>query len=137
MIQAYSDNIGVAANSPIPFNNVVYAKGGTSSLVAPASIALYKRGVYLVELCGYGSVVDAGDFGVQLYVNGVPRLDAISKTTVAVGDLGAVSTKAIVVVQESDCPCNCTAAPTIVQAWNPSDVASATAHYNILVTKLC
>lgn len=137
MLQLYSDGIGVAAGAAVPLNNITYSKGCSATHNAPATISLEKRGVYLIKVDAYGSVADAGDFGVQIAVNGVPRLDAINETTVAAGDLGSVATACYVVVQENNCPCNCLTAPTSVQIINPSDVASADAHYNVLVSKVC
>ena len=137
MLQLYSDGLTVAAGAAVPLNNVTYAKGNSASHSAPATILLEKRGVYLIKVDAYGSVEAAGDFGVQVAVNGAPRLDAINMATVAVGDLASASTCCLVVVAQTNCPCNCTSAPTAVQIINPSDVASADAHYNVIVTQLC
>lgn len=137
MIQMYSDGITVAAGAAVPFNNITYFKGNSAVHSAPATTLLNQKGVYLVKIDAYGTVADAGDFGVQVLVNGTPRLDAINETTVAVGDLASVSTNCIVIVKQSNCPCNCTSAPTTIQVINPSDVASNNAHYNMIVTKLC
>lgn len=136
MIQVYSDGLTVAAGATVPLNSVTYAKGCSSNL-AGGTILLNKRGVYLVTVDAYGTVADAGDFAVQVAVNGVPRLDAINRSTTAVGDLTSVKTQAIVTVAQSDCPCNCTSAPTAVQIINPSDVGATDAHYNVIVSKLC
>jgi len=136
MIQVYSDGLTVAAGASIPLNNVTYAKGCSVAL-AGGTILLNKRGVYLVEVDAYGSVADAGDFGVQVAVNGAPRLDAINLSTTAVGDLTSVKTQCYVTVAQSDCPCNCTSAPTTVQIINPADVGATNAHYNVSVSKLC
>lgn len=137
MIQLYSDGLAVAAGAAVPFNNITYAKGNSAVHSAPATTLLNQRGVYLVKVDAYGSVAEAGDFGVQVVVNGVPRPEAINLSTVAVGDLASVSTNCIVTVQENNCPCNCVAAPTTIQVINPAEVASADAHYNMIVTKLC
>lgn len=137
MLQLYSDGIAVAAGAAIPLNNVTYAKGCSATHQAPATISLNQRGVYLIHCDAYGSVAAVGDFGVQVAVNGSPRLDGINLTTGAVGDLSSVSTECIVVVAQSDCPCNCTASATTVQIINPSEVATTDSHYNVIVTKLC
>lgn len=137
MLQVYSDGISVAAGASVPLNSITYIKGKSATHSAPSTVELNQRGVYLIKVDAYGSVADAGDFGVQIAVNGVPRLDAISESTVAVGDLTAVSTCCTVTVAQNNCPCNCVAAPTTIQIINPSDVASATAHYNLIVSKLC
>lgn len=136
MLQLYSDNITVAAGGAVPFNNVSFAKGCGESLSAPATVSLNKKGVYLVRCDAYGTVADAGDFSIQIYVNGVPRLDAINESTVAVGDMASVSTEAIIVVEENDCRCNCFTSATNVQVVNPSTVDAEEAHYNLIVNKI-
>lgn len=138
MLQLYSSGIDVAAGATVPLNNITYSKGGSATHLAPATISLNQRGVYLIKVDAYGSVAAAGEFGVQLAVNGVPRLDAINLDTVAaVGDLGSVSTHCLVTVAQTDCPCNCTSTATTVQIINPSEVDSTNGHYNVIVTKLC
>lgn len=136
MIQVYSDGLTVVAGASIPLNNVTYAKGCSAAL-AGGTILLNKRGVYLVEVDAYGSVDAAGDFGVQVAVNGAPRLDAINLATGAVGSLTSAKTQCYVTVAQSDCPCDCTSAPTTVQIINPSTVGATDAHYNVSVSKLC
>ena len=137
MLQLYSDGLTVAAGATIPLNNVTYAKG-CSATSSGGTILLNKRGVYLVTVDAYGAVAAAGNFGVQIAVNGVPRRDAINQATAtAVGDLVSAKTQAFVTVAQSDCPCNCTSAPTTVQIINPSDVGATDAHYNVTVSKLC
>ena len=137
MIQLYSDGLTVAAGAAVPLNNIVYFKGNSATHQAPATIELNQRGVYLVKVDAYGSTADVGTFGVQVAVNGVPRLDAINQMTVAAGDLGSASTACIVTVTQSNCPCNCVAAATTVTIINPSDVEATAAHYNVVVSKLC
>lgn len=137
MLQMYSDGISVAAGAAVPFNNIVYYKGDSATHSAPATAELNKRGIYTVHVDAYGSVAAAGDFGIQLAVNGVPRVDAISEVTATVGDLATASFSCVVSVAQTNCPCNCTSAPTTIQLLNSSDVGSTDAHYNMLITKLC
>lgn len=137
MLQLYSDGLTVAAGAAVPLNNITYSKGTSATHLAPATISLNQRGVYLVKCDAYGEPAGAGDFGVQIAVNGVPRLDAINLTTGAVGALSSVATQCIVTVAQTDCPCNCTSSATTVQLINPSEVGAADAHYNVIVTKLC
>ncbi len=53
MLQDYSDNIEVAANTAYTFNNVVLDKGCGENLSGPSTINLNQRGVYLVEMDAY------------------------------------------------------------------------------------
>ena len=78
MLQVYSDNLAVAANTVYPFNNVVIDKGNAENLSAPATIQLNQRGVYLVEMDGYATPDAATQVDVQLIVNGVAQPQAIS-----------------------------------------------------------
>jgi hypothetical protein len=55
MLQAYSSNIAVEANSPFVFNNVTVDKGCGERLSGPSTIALERRGVYLVEMDGFAT----------------------------------------------------------------------------------
>ena len=71
MLQAYSSNLSIAANTAFPFNNAIVDKGRAEVLAAPASIQLNQRGVYFVQVDGYGTGGATGDDTVQLYVNGV------------------------------------------------------------------
>lgn len=137
MVQVYSDGLTVAAGATIPLNNITYLKGNSAAHTAPATVTLNKRGVYLVKVDAYGIPDAAGTFGVQVAVNGIPRLDAINEATAATGEYGAVSTNCIVTVAQNDCPCNCVSAPTNITLVNPSDVGATDAHYNMIITKLC
>lgn len=138
MIQLYSDGLTVAANATIPLNSIVYFKGNSATHSASATIELNQRGVYLVKVDAYGAPTEEGAFGVQIAVNGVPRADAINQMNVAAaGEFGSAATQCLVTVQQNNCPCNCTAAPTAVSILNPTAVAADGAHYNVIVSKLC
>ena len=140
MLQVYSNGLSVEPGNSYALNNITFAKGLTAEHTAPATVVFNKKGVYLIEVDAYGSATAAGTYGVQVAVNGTPRLDAISMATIpAVGDLAAVSTKAIVVVPQDNCPCNCYSAPTTVQIINPVEATATTddTHINVVVTKLC
>ena len=60
MLQGYSSNLTVAANTAFPFNNVTVDKGCGENLSGPASVQLNQRGVYLVEVDGFGTGAAAG-----------------------------------------------------------------------------
>lgn len=137
MLQAYSTNVDIAANSAVPFNNVVLDKGCAEALSAPATIQLNKRGVYLVEFDGYAlGDTAAGVVTFQLYVNGVAQPQAISSfTAVAVTDVYPVGFKTFVQVTENNCNCNLLSSPTVLQV-RIGDTAVSDAHVNIVVTKI-
>ena len=78
MLQAYSSNLTVAANTTYSFNNVSLDKGCAEALIAPSTIQLNKQGVYLVEMDGFATPEAATEVSVQLLVNNVPQPQAIS-----------------------------------------------------------
>lgn len=136
MLQAYSDNLSVAAEAAFPFNNVVMDKGCAETLSGPATIQLNKRGVYLVEMDGYATPDATTDVTVQLYVNGVAQPQAKSTFTgTAITATSTFGFKTFVRVAENNCPCNCIASPTILQVMN-ADTSLSDAHINIVVTQI-
>ena len=136
MLQAYSSNLTVAANAAYPFNNVIIDKGCAETLAAPASIQLNKRGVYLVEVDGFGTAAAAGDGSTQLAVNGVLQPQAICQYTAASDGISNFGFKTFVQVAENNCQCNCVSSPTVLQVVN-GDAALTDAHINVVVTKIC
>lgn len=136
MLQAYSSNLTMAANTAFPFNNVTLDKGCGETLSAPASVQLNKRGVYLVEVDGFGTGAAAADGSAQLAVNGVLQPQAISLYTAAAGDVSNFGFKTFVQVANNNCNCNCFSTPTVLQVLNGA-AALTDAHINIVVTKIC
>lgn len=136
MLQAYSDNLAVAANTVFPFNNIVMDKGCGETLSAPATIQLNKAGVYLVEMDGYATPDAATAVTIQLVVNGLAQPQAISSFVPAsVTDARTFGFKTFVRVLENNCPCNCLTAPTTLQFIN-GDTAISDAHINVVVTQI-
>lgn len=136
MLQVYSDNLAVAANTVYPFNNVVVDKGCAENLSAPATIQLNKAGIYLVEMDGFATPDAATEVSVQLMVNGVAQPQAISTfVPAAVTDTRTFGFKTFVRVLENNCPCNCLTAPTTLQFMN-GDTAVSEAHINVVITKI-
>ena len=74
---------------------------------------------------------------VQLYVNGVPRPQAISTFT---GSTVTAATtfgfKTFVRVAQNNCPCNMITSPTTLQFMNGA-TALTDAHINVVITKIC
>jgi len=136
MIQVYSDGVTVAANGTYPLNNVVFLKGNTAVAAGAGGVALTKRGVYNVHVDGFGTLADAGDYSIQLTRNGIPLPQSISTTTLTAAGSAAGSFEALVVVEESDCPCNWTSSAVTIGVINPSEVEVTDAHINVIVSKL-
>ena len=135
MLQAYSTNLAIAADTAYTFNNVTIDKGCAEKLSGPSSIELNQRGVYLVEVDGFGTGAAAGTGTTQLYVNGVAQPQAISSFTTAAATISNFSFKTFVQVFENNCNCNCVSSPTVLQVMNGEQALTAS-HINIVVTKI-
>lgn len=136
MIQAYSDGLTVAAGGTYALNNIVFLKGNTAIAAGAGGIALTKRGIYNVHVDGFATLADAGDYSIQLTRNGVPMAQAISTTALAAAGSASGAFETLVVVDESDCPCNWTSAAVTIGVINPSTVEATEAHINVVVSKL-
>ena len=136
MIQAYSDGVTVAANGTYPLNNTVFLKGNTAVIAGAGGIALTKRGIYNVHVDGFATLAAAGDYSIQLTRNGVLLPQAISTTALAAAGSANGAFDTLIVVEESDCPCNWTSAAVTIGILNPSTVEVTDAHINIIVSKL-
>lgn len=136
MLQVYSTNLAVDANTVFPFNNVVVDKGCAEALSAPATIQLNKMGVYLVEMDGFATPEAATEVSVQLFVNGVAQPQAISSFVPAsITDARTFGFKTLVRVLENNCNCNCLTSPTTLQFMNGT-TAISDAHINVVITKI-
>ena len=136
MLQVYSSNLAVDANTVFPFNNVVMDKGCGETLSAPATIQLNKQGVYLVEMDGFATPDAATEVTVQLMVNGVAQPQAITSfVPAAVTDTRGFGFKTFVRVLENNCKCNLLTSPTTLQFMN-GDTALSDAHINVVITKI-
>lgn len=134
MLEVYSENITVGANSPIPFNNVSIKKGCTAVLSAPATIQFNKCGVYMVSCDASISPEATGNVEIQLYKNGVPQPQAQSTATGTANENTTLNFTTLVQVPENNTPC-CCSSPTTVQIINLTE--STYANINICVTKIC
>lgn len=136
MLQVYSSNLEVGANSAFPFNNVVFDKGCGETLSAPATIQLNRQGIYLVEMDGFATPDAATEVTIQLYVNGVAQPQAITSfMPAAITDTRTFGFKTFVRVLENNCQCNCLTSPTVLQIMN-GDTALSDAHINVAITKI-
>lgn len=122
MLEAYSLNVAVAANAPIPFNAVSLAKGCSAVLTSPTTIALNKCGVYKVDVDVSAPAANT----IQLFKDGVAQPQAQST-----GNSPNFSTLVQVDHNNSCCPC---ASPTLIQVRLTT--AATLTDANIVVTKI-
>ena len=135
MIQAYSNNLTVPANTPVPFNNVKIRKGCTAVLSGASTFELNKRGVYYISVDAYGEAAEAGDISLQLFRNGVSQPDAISQATGAVGEIDTLHFSTFVQVEQDNTPCCCTGPVNLQIVTGDTDITGM--HINTVITKIC
>ena len=122
MLEVYSVNIDVGANTYVPLNNVSYKKGCTAELSGTSTISLNKCGVYMVA-CDCSAETSTT---IQLYKNGVAQPQAQ-------GTGGAVSFVTLVSVDENNTCCPCSA-PVNLSILNTT--ATTFTDFNVVVTKV-
>ena len=136
MLELYSLNVSVDANSDIPLNNSNFSKGCTATHSAPATIELNKKGVYRVAVNASVTPAAAGPVGIQLVKNGVLTAPAQSIATGATGSTTALGFETLVQVP-FDNTCCCATSPTNLQLVNPTTIASTYSVVDVVVSKLC
>lgn len=125
MIEVYSNNIDVAQDAAIVWNNVNIKKGCTAELSAPATINLNKCGVYMVE-CNADPTASTT---IQLFKDGV----AVPQTE----STGVSPAFATLVQVSHDNSCACCASPTTLQVRNMGTADATFTAVNLVVTKIC
>lgn len=124
MLEVYSTDVLVAADSPIPFNNVSIKKGCTAVESAPATIQLNKCGVYMVSVDASAEASTT----IELAKDGLLQPQAQSTGT-------SLSFVTLVQVPTSNSNC-CCASPTVIQLYNTGASTTFT-DVNVVVTKVC
>ena len=122
MLEAYSLNIAVQADSTIPFNSTSLTKGCTATKPSADTINLNKCGVYMVSVDASASAATT----IQLVKDGVLQPQAQST-----GETPSFTTLVQVDHNNSCCACS---SPTTIQIMNTDAVTLTDA--NIVVTKL-
>lgn len=123
MLEAYSLNVAVGADSAIPLNNITLEKGCTAVLSSPGTIQLNKCGVYMVSVDGTAEAATT----VELYKDGVAQPQAQSTGTTP-------SFVTLVQVDRNNCGCACSS-PVNLQVINTT--ATTFTNVNVVVTKVC
>lgn len=122
MLEIYSTNIDVAADTAIPFQNVSLKKGETAELSGTSTIKLNKCGVYMVAVNASAEASTT----IQLYKNGVAQPQAQSTGVTP-------SFVTLVQVSENNCGCPC-ATPVSLQVVNTT--AATFTDCNVSITKV-
>ena len=124
MLEIYSLNVTVPADTAIPLNNTTIEKGETATHTAPNTIQLNKCGVYMVTCDASATTTPT----IQLYKDGIAQPQAQSTGSNA----GFIT---LVQVDHNNSNC-CCASPTILQIFNTTAEATFT-NVNVCVTKVC
>lgn len=122
MLEAYSLNVEVAADTAIPFQNVALKKGCTAELSGTNTITLNKCGVYMVECDASAEATTT----IQLYKDGVAVPQAQST-----GGTPAFVTLVQVPDNNSCCPCASGVSLKVVNT-----TATTFTNANITITKM-
>lgn len=122
MLEAYSANIAVTADSAVPFNSVSLIKGCTATHPSPDTINLNKCGVYMISVDATAEAATT----IQLYKDGVAQPQAQSTGT----SLGFVT---LVQVDHNNSCCACDS-PVSLQIMNTT--ATTLTNANIVITKV-
>ena len=122
MLEAYSLNIAVEADSNVVFNSTSLQKGCTAERTAPDTFTLNKCGVYMVSIDASAEASTT----LQLYKDGVAQPQAQ-----ATGLNPSFVTLVQVSKNNSCCPC---ASGTTIQVRN--SVATTLTDANITITKV-
>lgn len=134
MIQSYSTNLTVDANTAIPFNNVAIKKGCSAEMAGAAAIELNKAGIYMVSVDGSITPAAAGEVSIQLSKNGILQPQAQAIETGALDSVTNLKFETLVQVKENNTYSCCTS-PTTIQVINGAE--GTYSNINIVVTKLC
>ena len=122
MLEAYSTNIEVTADSAIPFQNVSLKKGCTAELSGTNTIMLNKCGVYMVSV----DASSATSVMIQLYKDGIAQPQAQSTG-------GSPAFVTLVQVSENNSCCPCSTGTALQVKCN---TATTFINANVCVTKI-
>lgn len=123
MLQSYSLNVDVPADSIVPFNNVVLNKTCTIVQSGAGTFNINRCGIYNVHVDGVASAATT----IQLYRNGVAVPQAQSTGTVFGFDT-------LVQVDKNNCKCDICSSPVMLQVHN--DTAATLSNVNIVIRKI-
>ena len=125
MIEVYSSNVTVAADQPVPFENVVIRKGCSAVESVTSTIQLNRAGIYLVS----ADASSATAATIQLYKDGVAQPQAASTGT-------SPSFTTLVQVDRNNSKC-CYSSPVLLQLMNSGEAEATYTDVNLTIVKIC
>lgn len=135
MIETYSTNLSVAADSSVPLNSIALIKGFAVSKQSSAMIELNKCGLYRVNVSASAIAATAGDIKVQLKKDGtlIPQT-LITATASDTTSSHALSFETLIQVNRNNGPC-CCSSPTTIEIYN-AGVGVTFNNIDVTVTRL-
>ena len=125
MLQAYSTDITVAANTAIPFNSSKLSKGCTATHPSADVFNLNKCGVYMVSVDASCSATAT----IQLFKDGVAQPEAQSTGGTS------LSFMTLVQVDRNNSCCACSS-PVSLQIMNAGTAEATFTDVNVVITKV-
>ena len=122
MLEVYSTDLEITADTFVPFQNVALKKGCTAELSGTNTITLNKCGVYMVSVDASSSVATT----LELYKNGIAQPQAQGTGTTP-------SFVTLVQVSENNSCCPCASGVTL-QLMNTTEAVLA--DVNVVITKV-
>ena len=122
MLEVYSTDLEITADTYVPFQNVALKKGCTAELSGTNTITLNKCGVYMVSVDASSSVATT----LELYKDGIAQPQAQGTGTTP-------SFVTLVQVSENNSCCPC-ASGTTLQLMNTTEAVLA--NVNVVITKV-
>ena len=135
MLQVYSINTPVDADSFVPLQNVALKKGCSATMSGSSTVDLNKCGVYKITVDASAEPTTAGLISLDLYRDGVALPQAQSSATGAVDATSALGFETYVQVPTNN-SCRCCDSPTTVQLYL-SGVDVTFLNVNVTVDKIC
>jgi hypothetical protein len=125
MIEAYSQNINVAANAVIPLNTVSVLKGTSTKPLGAGSIELTKCGIYEVTVTCVITGETTDVLGIQLQKDGDLVPQTLAQVTVSdTNSLNTIGFSTLIQVSQNsniNCPCSI---PTTINVVNVGEAAT-------------
>lgn len=122
MLEIYSTDLDITADTFVPFQNVALKKGCTAELSGTSTINLNKCGVYMVAVDASATTATT----LQLYKNGIAQPQAQSTGT-------SPSFVTLVQVPENNSCCPC-ASGVSLQLMNSTETVLS--NCNVTITKI-
>lgn len=135
MLQAYSTNLAVDADSFVPLQNVPLKKGCSETMSGVSAINLNKCGVYKVTVDASAEPGTAGLISLDLYRDGVAMPQAQTSATGTADATSALGFVTYVQVSTNN-SCRCCDHPVTIQVYN-SGVDVTFLNVNVTVDKIC